>query len=488
MDRPIAGADWARSMDALFVNAPLRDYLERPRVNDFTLPVLGMAYIATFAAQGGFNVGVLDAEAHGLSIEQTVTIVNDAKPRWVGLNLLAPTYELSARIAAGLDHDIKLMVGGHHARAMPREILHDPRMLRCEALVIGEAETRVFELLHDQENRSRLPGVMWLDPTFGTIVTGEGRGAAHLLAPNIDELPFVGRRFLQQDPYRSGDGRWEAAMVGARGCPYDCSFCGAALSANPDIAIRVRQPANIIAEMCQLKDEGVTAFRFVDDLFLGAHRVIRTMMDAFRAERIGDWAVWDATGRINVLDRVSDKILDSLVENGLREVALGIESGSERMLARIDKRITPDMTIRTVRRLVERGIDVKGYFILGMPTETVAELDLTVGLVHRLWDETEHSEGTFRSSVFEYRPYPGTADWSRLMESGKYGREELLAYTSVDLSAGGGQDFMQERDEFNFSVNLQLSDAPLEYVRQRLVDLTRVQFERRHKRALSRID
>lgn len=67
----IAGADLSRPLDALFVNAPLRDYAQRPRVNDFTLPVLGMGYIATYAAAQGLNVGVLDAEAHGLGIDHT---------------------------------------------------------------------------------------------------------------------------------------------------------------------------------------------------------------------------------------------------------------------------------------------------------------------------------------------------------------------------------------------------------------------------------
>lgn len=58
----IAGADLTGPVDAVFVNAPLRDYTARPRVNDFTLPVLGMGYLATYAASRGFNVGVLDAE------------------------------------------------------------------------------------------------------------------------------------------------------------------------------------------------------------------------------------------------------------------------------------------------------------------------------------------------------------------------------------------------------------------------------------------
>lgn len=415
----IAGDDPNHPLDALFVNAPLRDYSERPRVNDFTLPVLGMGYIATYAAAAGFNVGVLDAEAQGLGIDQTAAIINDVGPRWVGFNLLAPTYEISARLAAALDPTIKVMLGGHQAKAMPAEILTDPRMARCEALVIGEGETRVVELLVDHGRRPELPGVMWLDPIMKTPVAGGRPGANHHLAPPINDLPFVDRRFLTQDPHFDG-GRWEANMVGARGCPYDCSFCGAAVSANPDISIRTRAADNILAEMDQLRGTGVTAFRFVDDLFLGAKRVIATMMEAFTAERVGEWAVWDATGRINVLNRASDDVLDTLAANGLREVALGVESGSERMLQLIDKRIDPGMTHSVVRRLTERGINVKGYFILGFPTETEEEISQTVRLVHDLWDIADGQPGSFRASAFEYRPYPGTPDWTRLMETGRY--------------------------------------------------------------------
>ena len=474
----IAGADPARELDALFVNAPLRDYSVRPRVNDFTLPVLGMGYLATYAAVQGFNVGVLDAEAHGLGIDRTTQLVNQVRPQWVGFNLLAPTYEISARIAAVLDPDIKIMLGGHQAKAMPAEILTDPRMARCAALVVGEAETRVAELLEDHHHRVQLPGVLWLDPVRHIPVSGGTPGNSHHLTPDVDALPLLDRRFLTQDPHRE-NGRWEANMVGARGCPYNCSFCGAAVSANPDVAIRTRTPHGILTEMHVLRDGGVTAFRFVDDLFLGARRVIDQMMTAFAGERVGDWAAWDATGRINVLHRASDRTLDVLARNGLREVALGIESGSQRMLTAIDKRITPDMARSVVRRLTERGINVKGYFILGLPTETSAEIDATVRLVHELWEVTDRLPGRFRASVFEYRPYPGTPDWHRLLTTGRYQPAQLLNYTAVDLTSGGVDESMRERDEFNFSVNLQLSDAPIDYVRTQLIGLARTQHERK---------
>ncbi|WP_431981551.1 hypothetical protein [Streptomyces qinglanensis] len=78
----IAGGDTSRQLDALFVNAPLRDYRKRPRVNDYTLPVLGLAYIETYAHRSGFNVGVLDAEAHGLGIDASVRTRKCLDLRW----------------------------------------------------------------------------------------------------------------------------------------------------------------------------------------------------------------------------------------------------------------------------------------------------------------------------------------------------------------------------------------------------------------------
>ena len=420
-DRAIAGADLAQPLDALFVNAPLRDYSLRPRTNNFTLPVLGMGYIATYAASQGFNVGVIDAEALGLGVDQAIGLINEASPRWAGFNLLAPTYEISALIAAGLDPGIQIMAGGHQAKAMPNDVLADPRFARLEALVLGEGETRVAELLKDRRYRFGLPGVMWLDPVMKTPQAGGGSAGNRYLSPDVDGLPFVDRRFLADDPYEAPDGRHEANMVGARGCPYDCSFCGAAVSANPDIIIRTRDPENIIAEMDELHTRyGVTAFRFVDDLFLGYERFIRKCMAAFSAHGIGSRYMWDATGRINILHRADDELLDELAVNGLREVALGIESGSERLLRYMGKRITPDMTRSVVHRLVSRGISVKGYFILGFPTETRAELAATVRHVYDLWRLAESRPGSFRASVFEFRPYPGTPEWHRLLATGQY--------------------------------------------------------------------
>jgi len=376
------------------------------------------------------------------------------------------------------------MIGGHQAKAMPREILSDHRIPRIDAMVLGEGEYRVEQLLADTKAREKLPLVLWRsssgDPKEGEAVSLQEK--SHYLAPDIDHLPFIDRRFLAQDPFRANDGRNEANLVGSRGCPYDCSFCGAAKSANPDITIRTRNPENILTEMEELAgSQRVTAFRFVDDLFLAQPNFMKRCLPQFIKAGVGDKWVWDATGRINVLANADGPLLSLVQEAGCREIALGIESGSERVPQYIDKHINPVMIVKAVKALTVRGIHVKGYFILGFPTETETDLKSTVDLIHQLWDSTENDPGRFRCSVFEFRPYPGTPEWHRLMATGRYSVDQLLNYEHVDLTAGGHNVMLLERDEFNFSVNIQFGEVPVFRIRDEVTRLMENQRRRLHK-------
>ena len=305
-------------VDLLLINSPLKDYGASPRINDFTLPTLGLAYIATNAERSGYSVDVLDAEAQALSIAQVVKAANDLNPKWVGLNLLSPTYKLSTAILQGLSPDIKVMLGGHHAQAMQGEILQDEAIPRIDALVLGEAETRVVRLLEDTAARQSLPHVYWREQG-GTAKSGSGD--SHWLIPDINALPFVNRKFLVQDPYVDA-GVVESAMVAPRGCPFKCSFCGAAASATGKI--RMRSANNIIDEMRQLGDGlGVRRVRFVDDLFLASQKIMRGIFDAFAEARTQ--LQWDANGRANIIANAPNSLIDGMRESGAHEIALGMD-------------------------------------------------------------------------------------------------------------------------------------------------------------------
>ena len=417
---------------------------------------------------------ILDAEALGLGISKIIAQVNALKPRWVGLNLLAPTYRHSVEILRGLDPTISVMLGGHQAKAMPTRILNDKSIPRIDALILGEGEYRAAAIIKDIKSREILPQVWWRDSS-DKIFQGEPPASEnnnYWLAPNIDTLPLVDRDFLVQDPFITSEGDVEANLVGSRGCPYDCSFCGAAISANPDVSIRTRDPLGIIEEMEVLaKKDNVSVFRFVDDLFLASPHFMKKCLNAFKEFNIGQRFRWDATGRINILSKAPDTLLDLMKQTGCREVALGIESGSERLLRYMGKHITPQMTKKAVQALTSRGINIKGYFILGFPTETQAELEETLQLIYELWDIADANPGTFRCSAFEFRPYPGTPEWNRLIATNRYHEEDLLRYESVDLTEDGQVQEMLERDEFNFSVNQQFGEVPVAQVRHHLTEI-----------------
>jgi hypothetical protein len=114
---------------------------------------------------------------------------------------------------------------------------------------------------------------------------------------------------------------------------------------------------------------------------------------------------------------------------------------------------------------------VKGYFILGLPSETSAEHNATLAFIKSLWESTAGMPGRFRCSAFEYRPYPGTPDWARLLKAG-YRADAMLAYDSPPDIVGAG---LAERDEFNFSTGIQFGEVPIAEVRKNLFAIMELQ-------------
>jgi hypothetical protein len=102
-----------------------------------------------------------------------------------------------------------------------------------------------------------------------------------------------------------------------------------------------------------------------------------------------------------------------------------------------------------------------------------------VDLVHRLWALADSEAGKFRASVFEFRPYPGTPEWHRLLATGQYSSAQLLDYEHIDLTGEGSDPGMRERDEFNFSSNIAFGEADLDEVRGALRALTAEQDARK---------
>lgn len=235
----------------------------------------------------------------------------------------------------------------------------------------------------------------------------------------LDNLLFPNRKFLPGDPFES-QGRLETNMVGSRGCPFHCRFCAGARELLIG-GVRKRSVPNIIGEFKMLYDQGITAVRIIDDLFLADKRRMREFFESMISSGLGEKMAWDATARVNTLSKMPEELMEAMSLSGCREVSVGVESASQRILNLLDKDTTPEMVTATVQNLARAGVRTKGYFILGSPSETEGEMVDTVRFMHELrelaWETVadnpispngNENTAQFRGSMFEFRPYPGT--------------------------------------------------------------------------------
>jgi radical SAM superfamily enzyme YgiQ (UPF0313 family) len=405
----ISGLNPLSNADLILVNSPLRDYGYRPKDDYEVLPPLGLAYIATQAAHKGHNIGLIDAEHHGLEQLRLVNIVNDLNPRYVGINVLTPTRSQALLFAERLIPEIPLIIGGTHATTLTEKTIREFSAVHEKVVLIkSEAELAVTAIL-DGQNLHNIPGAFWLEK--GNLQSTSGLSVPN----NLDELPQLDRKFLANDPsIDRHTGRVESRILTSRGCPFNCTICAGAKDVS-GLQIRYRHAESVAQEIQGLIiDDNIQAVRFVDDLFISSEKRTRAILNAIKSSGISH-LYWDATGRASILAKFGPDFFDYLKQEGASEIAIGIESGSERLREKINKHASMPQIQKSVSELTKRGIRVKGYFVIGLPTETRDETLYTLHLAQKL---TLDFPGTFRASVFIFRPYPSTQEWKNLIAAG----------------------------------------------------------------------
>lgn len=411
----VAGLKPERLPDLVLVNSTLRDYGLKPKDDYDVLPPLGLAYIATQGQSKGHNIGLLDAEHHGIPVSEIAETVNAIKPRYVGINVLTPTRLQALNFAQKLDPEIPLIIGAAHASAMPkRTLLEFTKVHPLTILIQHEAELAIQFLLDGQPVKS-IPGTFWHEK--GEIKSCGG----NLVPQNIDNLPILDRSYLVNDPSLNRFHHLvEARLLTSRGCPFNCSFCVASKESPLSLPVRFRSPQSVAQEVEGLVvDQNVQSIRFVDDLFLYNEKRVRSILRLISAAGF----YWDANGRANIIARLKREFLDFLKDHGAHEIGIGIESRPPRLRERINKSVTDEDIEASINRLTQRGIFVKGYFMIGIPTETKEETQATLDYAKAL---TKDHAGLFYASIFIFRPYPGTKEWNYLLSEG-YTEENLMS-------------------------------------------------------------
>lgn len=190
----------------------------------------------------------------------------------------------------------------------------------------------------------------------------------------------------------------------SRGCPRGCRFCSSGFIYAP---FRQQPYKNLIAAV----DEGLQHRRKIG--LVGA--AVSDYRDIGKLCR----HIVDQGGKVSVsslrIDRIDDQMLDSLIASGHKTIALAPEGGSQRMRDMIRKNLTEEQILSACERLISRDIlNLKLYFIIGLPTETMADLEEMIRLVkairQRVIDQAKANRrlGEIMLSVNPFIPKPFT--------------------------------------------------------------------------------
>lgn len=380
----------------------MRISLVGPKWNQMvnSYPPLGLAYLAAMAEQDGHEVRIHDFGLYPhRSVEEDVQEIVDFKPDLVAFTSMTTSYHNVEQTAALVKEalGVPIVIGGPHATSLPEYTLQNPNI---DFLVYGEGEyiwcdfLRAFSAGDDRWDR--ILGLWYKED--GRVVNGGRRPPI----TDLDALPFPSRHLfdLEKYPLYAPDGKLMITVLSSRGCPYACSFCFKGIVGR---SYHQRSPENIVAELRQVIDRyGVRNFYFIDDLFTIDVRRLNALLDYFIEQNLD--IRWRCLARV---DRVTPELLEKMYRAGCRQIHYGIESGNPEILKATAKHIDLDQVRQAVKWTEEAGIRAKGYFILGLPGDTLETMEQTIEFAASL----DLSEAMFSIAT----PFPGTRLWDELV-------------------------------------------------------------------------
>lgn len=401
-------------IEIVFLNTPI--YKQSVNDGEDYLPPLGQGYIVTQLIKNGINARLIDCVNERMGIEDVVALINDGLFLNVALNVFSVNLEIVENIVEKTKRRVNWYFGGKAIEHLWKDMLHWNWKENNVTYTIGECDTIYTDLLLKKCVEK---------PIYQKANQSVYRVDKYSVYFPRDLDKYVLDRGLFKDrAILNHYGRPEDCLIGSRGCIYNCAFCGGSRYANANSDVRVRSSENIINEIQNITNVNlqIQSIRILDDLFLMDRCRILQAVHIFSGFHKIHWR-----GMAHVYSFLKNMdLLENLKNSGCDELFIGIESGSSEIRKMIHKVGTVEDVINVISRLLEVGIDVKGYFICGFPNESKSQIIETVRLANTLKNISKKLTGNFRTTVFQFRPYHGTELYDQLISDGKLIREYCI--------------------------------------------------------------
>jgi anaerobic magnesium-protoporphyrin IX monomethyl ester cyclase len=355
---------------------------------DSIYPPLSLATLASFLREE-HAVILIDAIAEGLAPEAVFGRLSEFRPDLVIASISTPTVNEDLKVL----QQVKARTGcrtaafGVHATYFAQDLIRETDL---DFVFLNDPE---FAALHLASGASGpVPGAVYRDKGGAVRVPPPQDKDLHFKVPAWDlvdlsryKIPIKGKSYV--------------LVSTARGCPFHCTFCVVPYYSGRKVRFR---------EVEEVMEELRAVSRYVDQVFfhtdLFTFRKDYVMRLCREMIRQGLRLEWICNSRVDTFDR---EMADLMKKSGCWMVSFGIESGSQEILDRCDKKITLEQSRRAVAVARQAGLISIGHFVLGFPGETRETLRQTI----RFSREVNPDFVEFYIAT----PFPG----SRLFESMK---------------------------------------------------------------------
>ena len=372
-------------LDILFSHSYYYPLDKKQWANKTPYPPLGTLYAASFMRKEGYSVSLFDTNlrSNPFDIEEEI---KKKKPAILviyddGFNYLTKMCLTNMREAAfemisiGKKFNCTVIVNSSDSTDQYQKYLE----AGADFIILGEGELTLKELvskLKNNEITSNLNGIVFKkDEDFISTTKRE-------VLKDLDELPIPAWDLVDVDAYKkvwAERGRkFTLNIATTRGCPYKCNWC-----AKPIYGVRYNShsPEYITKHIHYLKENyGVTSFWMCDDIFgLKPNWVQNFNKELKKADLSIEYVI---QSRVDLL--LKEHSIEALAESGLKEVWLGAESGSQKILDAMDKGTQLSQIYEATRLLKQKNIQVAFFIQFGYLGETKDDIAKTVAMIKEL--------------------------------------------------------------------------------------------------------
>lgn len=335
----------------------------------------GLATLAGAYRQAGYDVEILDGQALQFSKEKLLPEINKFNFDIVGITAFSTQYPTVKLFAEQIKETFRVpvIVGGPLASYQAEMVLATTDVDAC---VIGEGEIAGVEILKWWGDLKNVKGIAFKNN--GKIVTT----APQDRFVDLDELALPDFSLFDMERYvwhnnkfagTTNTGIRAMTFITSRGCPYRCHFCSKSC-----LSFRSMSPQKTYEMIAGLKREfKLEEIYFGDELFLSSKSKFKELAPKLKSLNIP----WAGQARVNLVDK---EFLDMIKDTNCVGIGYGIESGSQKILNNMNKKITVKQIESAMRYTQELDLPIKVQLIFGYPGEDEDTVQETIDLFNRV--------------------------------------------------------------------------------------------------------